>query len=62
MYHGGDDPPHEPLLFVPCSEPAKAHANIKRILDVGCGDGNFTASLAKAGFTMYGIDLSPRRI
>lgn len=28
------------------------------MLDAGCGDGNFTASLADAGFDMYGCDLS----
>jgi len=64
MYHdyGGDDPPHEPLYLCLVVSHLKRYPNIKRILDVGCGDGNFTASLAKAGFTMYGIDLSPRRI
>jgi 2-polyprenyl-3-methyl-5-hydroxy-6-metoxy-1,4-benzoquinol methylase len=28
------------------------------VLDAGCGNGNFTASLARAGFQMYGMDLS----
>jgi 2-polyprenyl-3-methyl-5-hydroxy-6-metoxy-1,4-benzoquinol methylase len=28
------------------------------ILDAGCGDGSFTASLAKAGFSVQGVDLS----
>jgi 2-polyprenyl-6-hydroxyphenyl methylase/3-demethylubiquinone-9 3-methyltransferase len=29
------------------------------VLDAGCGDGNFTASLSQeGGFSMYGIDLS----
>lgn len=27
-----------------------------RVLDAGCGDGNFTASLSKAGFQMSGFD------
>jgi 2-polyprenyl-3-methyl-5-hydroxy-6-metoxy-1,4-benzoquinol methylase len=30
----------------------------KTVLDAGCGDGNFTASIAEAGFDVFGIDLS----
>ena len=33
-------------------------ANVREILDVGCGDGNFTASLAERSYEMYGVDLS----
>lgn len=32
------------------------------ILDVGCGPGNFAAYLAKKGFRLHGIDISPRMI
>jgi 2-polyprenyl-6-hydroxyphenyl methylase/3-demethylubiquinone-9 3-methyltransferase len=35
---------------------------IKTILDVGCGDGNFAASLAMQGYEMYGVDLSDHGI
>jgi 2-polyprenyl-3-methyl-5-hydroxy-6-metoxy-1,4-benzoquinol methylase len=31
---------------------------IRTVLDVGCGDGNFANSLASAGYSLYGIDLS----
>lgn len=32
------------------------------ILDVGCGPGNFAAYLAKQGFRLHGIDISPKMI
>lgn len=31
-----------------------------RILDVGCGPGNYVAELRKAGLEAYGIDIDPR--
>lgn len=51
------DPSHQPfyLDFVVAQLRAAGAASI---LDVGCGDGNFTASIAGAGFNAYGIDLS----
>jgi ubiquinone/menaquinone biosynthesis C-methylase UbiE len=33
-----------------------------RILDVGCGPGNFAAYLQKKGFRLSGIDISPKMI
>jgi 2-polyprenyl-3-methyl-5-hydroxy-6-metoxy-1,4-benzoquinol methylase len=59
--YGGDDPPHQPL-YLKAVVGFLRQQPIQRVLDVGCGDGNFTASLADAGFVMCGVDLSHDRI
>jgi 2-polyprenyl-3-methyl-5-hydroxy-6-metoxy-1,4-benzoquinol methylase len=51
------DPPHQPLYLDEMVRVLR-RAGAKRVLDAGCGDGNFTASLAEAGFEMFAIDLS----
>jgi len=33
-------------------------SNIQSVLDVGCGDGNFCASLTDAGYSLFGLDTS----
>ncbi len=33
--------------------------NLKKILDLGCGSGRHVLALAKQGFNVFGIDLSP---
>jgi SAM-dependent methyltransferase len=50
------DPPHQPLYLDRMVQRLKVASNVRSILDVGCGDENFTASLSEAGFQMYGID------
>ena len=59
-YHdySNPDPPHQPW-FLDFMVRELRKKNCKTVLDVGCGDGNFSASLAAAGFDVYGIDLSP---
>lgn len=52
------DPPHQPLYLKRMLQRLSEHKQIKDVLDVGCGDGNFTASLAEAGYVMHGIDTS----
>lgn len=37
-------------------------ANKGRILDVGCGPGNFAKYISKAGYPVTGIDISPKMI
>lgn len=32
---------------------------VRRVLDLGCGSGRHMVFLAKAGFEMYGLDISP---
>jgi 2-polyprenyl-3-methyl-5-hydroxy-6-metoxy-1,4-benzoquinol methylase len=50
--------PHLPRLQ-PCRSSPSASLSGYDAEDAGCGDGGFTASLAKdGGFTMYGTDLS----
>jgi 2-polyprenyl-3-methyl-5-hydroxy-6-metoxy-1,4-benzoquinol methylase len=60
VYHGfgQPDPPHQPLYLEIMLRHLKSEPTICRVLDAGCGDGNFTASMAQAGFEMCGIDLS----
>lgn len=52
------DPPHQPLYLDILLRYLRSDPTIRRVLDAGCGNGSFTASLADAGFDMYGIDLS----
>lgn len=52
------DPPHQPLYLERMVRRLRESPGICKVLDAGCGDGNFTSSLAVEGFTMYGIDLS----
>jgi len=58
-YHdyGIPDPPHEPMYLARVVHSLHI-AGATTVLDAGCGDGSFTASLAKAGFRVYGLDLS----
>ncbi|HUF93393.1 MAG TPA: class I SAM-dependent methyltransferase, partial [Candidatus Limnocylindria bacterium] len=44
----------EVLLLVRAEAPAD-HANV-RVLDIGCGPGNFSLMLAEAGFSVTGVD------
>ena len=36
--------------------------NVKRVLDLGCGAGRHTYLLAKAGFEVYGLDISDKAL
>jgi 2-polyprenyl-3-methyl-5-hydroxy-6-metoxy-1,4-benzoquinol methylase len=56
------DPPHQPLYLKKILKLLSADNNIRRVLDAGCGDGNFSESIAKAGYKVFGIDLSDSRI
>jgi SAM-dependent methyltransferase len=59
-YHdyANPDPPHQPMFLEAILGYLAAAGDIKRVLDAGCGDGNFSESLAHAGYTIFGIDLS----
>jgi 2-polyprenyl-6-hydroxyphenyl methylase/3-demethylubiquinone-9 3-methyltransferase len=52
------DPPHQPLYLRAMLDVISKHPAVSSIIDVGCGDGNFTKSLADAGYRLFGIDLS----
>jgi 2-polyprenyl-3-methyl-5-hydroxy-6-metoxy-1,4-benzoquinol methylase len=58
---GQPDPPHQPLYLNFVLRILRAQS-INRVLDAGCGDGNFAVSLAAAGFQVFGIDSSQRLI
>lgn len=51
------DPPHQPLYLAPMLFRLQSDPSILVVLDAGCGDGNFAASLAQHGFKVYGVDL-----
>jgi SAM-dependent methyltransferase len=52
------DPPHQPMYLKLVLRSLQSDPSIRRILDAGCGDGNFAASLAEAGYSVCGIDMS----
>ena len=60
IYHDYEhsDPPHQSLRLDLILGHLRSERRVVRVLDAGCGDGNFTASVTEAGFQMYGIDLS----
>jgi len=49
------DPPHQPLYFEKMLE-VLTSSGCRRILDAGCGDGNFAQSFFDKGFLVDGID------
>ena len=51
------DPPHQPL-YLDKVVSYLSSAGARTVLDVGCGDGNFTESVAERGFEVYGVDMS----
>lgn len=58
---GHEDPHHQDLYL----KPMLLHLNLRehrRVLDLGCGEGNFAASLQDAGFQMFGIDQNEETI
>lgn len=61
-YNVNPDPPHQPLYLNPVLRFLRTDSSIRTVLDVGCGDGNFTASIAEANYRVYGIDMSPTGI
>jgi SAM-dependent methyltransferase len=46
----------EVLAFLEASLPDQANRRAIRVLDIGCGPGNWSFALAEAGFTVVGVD------
>jgi 2-polyprenyl-6-hydroxyphenyl methylase/3-demethylubiquinone-9 3-methyltransferase len=57
-FHQQPDPPHQPLYLRTVLGYLRGDPQIVSVLDAGCGDGNFTASVGAAGYTTYGLDMS----
>ncbi len=60
-YDVNPDPPHQPM-YLDHIRKILSDNKVTSILDVGCGDGNFSESLSEYGFTVYGFDLEPSGI
>lgn len=53
------DPSHRPMYLNHVLDALKLDNSIKYILDAGCGGGDFAIGLRDAGYTVFGLDLSP---
>ena len=58
---GHEDPPHQGLYLTHIFRHLKPSEH-GRVLDLGCGDGNFTASVCVRGFQMFGLDSNTETI
>lgn len=52
------DPPHQPMYLDHVVRWLASVPSVDTVLDAGCGDGNFSASIAAAGYEVYGLDMS----
>lgn len=56
--HGRSDKHNPDPNIVSVNEVFKAH-QVKRVLDLGCGDGRHLIFLGRLGYEMYGVDSAP---
>lgn len=61
-YDSKPDPTHRPMYLAPTLDFLRRDKSIKRVLDAGCGGGDFTEGLAPAGYEVYGFDLNESAI
>jgi 2-polyprenyl-3-methyl-5-hydroxy-6-metoxy-1,4-benzoquinol methylase len=52
------DPPHQPMYLNKILRALSGEKSISEVLDLGCGDGNFSHSLALEGYQVIGLDAS----
>jgi 2-polyprenyl-3-methyl-5-hydroxy-6-metoxy-1,4-benzoquinol methylase len=52
------DPPHQPMYLKRMLSILSHERSVGAVLDLGCGDGNFSQSLALAGYDVIGLDAS----
>lgn len=57
-FHRNPDPPHQPRYLELVLRWLRSDVGIMTVLDAGCGDGNFAASMAEAGYQVFGLDMS----
>jgi 2-polyprenyl-3-methyl-5-hydroxy-6-metoxy-1,4-benzoquinol methylase len=61
-YDVNPDPPHQPLYLEKITKVLQEKSLAGIILDLGCGDGNFSESISRLGFDVIGIDASASAI
>lgn len=59
---GSADPPAAHAYLLPAVLRALRRQGAARVLDLGCGNGAFTARIVEQGFTVVGLDASPSGI
>lgn len=61
-YDVNPDPPHQPLYLKKITKILREESVAGTVLDLGCGDGNFSESISNLGFEVIGIDASTSAI
>jgi 2-polyprenyl-3-methyl-5-hydroxy-6-metoxy-1,4-benzoquinol methylase len=61
-YEMAPDPSHRPMYLGGVLQALKALPTGAKVLDAGCGGGDFSVGLAEAGFRVFGCDMSPSGI
>ena len=57
-YNDNPDPSHRPMYLKKTLKYLRSDKDIKSIIDVGCGGGDFSVGLQQAGYDIFGVDLS----
>jgi 2-polyprenyl-3-methyl-5-hydroxy-6-metoxy-1,4-benzoquinol methylase len=52
------DPPHQPMYLDKIISTISSLGDGAKVLDAGCGDGNFAQNVSQFGYDVFGIDLS----
>ncbi len=61
-YDARPDPDHRPMYLGPTLKAINSISAKGAVLDAGCGGGLFSVGLHKAGYDVFGMDLSPSGI
>jgi 2-polyprenyl-3-methyl-5-hydroxy-6-metoxy-1,4-benzoquinol methylase len=62
VVEGTERRPWNPYWFVAELVRAELKGQQKRLLDFGCGPGNYSVQFARMGFTVHGFDISPNNV
>jgi 2-polyprenyl-3-methyl-5-hydroxy-6-metoxy-1,4-benzoquinol methylase len=61
-FEWGEGAPSAHVYLAPAVLELLRNAGARRVLDLGCGNGTFTARIVEAGFDVVGVDASPSGI